>query len=515
MRARSFRLRLAVFSALVSGVILLAFGVAAWMFVYKNLLERVDSRLRGPVDRMVRRVHEERDWERFREGMRFFGREFEQEMVLMVVSNTSGRPLFVSELSLWMRRSDEFDAYLPSAEELANAPEPPPRRERPPRREDGQPDGGGADRSRPDRQGPPRFPGDPRGGSTWQPLGEAQYFTVVSEDGVRWRTVAASNSSVTVFLGTDLARFDADVRQVRRYFLVAMPLGLLAIAAGAWAISRRAMRPLDRIIATTSEMNAAELDRRIPLSGRESIEFAKLVEVLNAMMDRLEGSFHQASRFTADASHELKTPIAIMQAEIESALKSCPPDSAEEASLLNIQEETLQLKRITQSLLLLSQVDSGKLKLTQEEMDLSAEMEALAEDAELLCAKEELGFSSEIGPGIRVCADPVLLMQAVQNLLTNAIKYNRDGGEVSCRLGEEGGEAVLSFFNTGEPIPVHEQEKIFDRFYRVDKARGSGPEGVGLGLNLSMEIVRAHGGSLRLVQSDEAGTRMELRLVTA
>ena len=358
-----------------------------------------------------------------------------------------------------------------------------------------------------------RFPGDPRGG--WKPLGEPRFFTVSDEDGKRWRTVASSNSSVTVFVGIDLADVESELGQVRNYFLVALPLGLLAVAGGAWAISRRAIRPLEQIVSTTSEMNAAYLDRRIPVTGNESREFSQLVEVLNAMMDRLEGSFHQATRFTADASHELKTPIAIMQAEIESAIKSCPPDSAEEASLMTLQEENQRLKRITQSLLLLSQADSGKLRLTEEDVDFSRELEGLVEDAELLCAKEHLSFEGKIGSGIHVLADRVLLMQAVQNLLSNAIKYNCPEGRISCELREQGEEVVLEFFNTGTPIPEDDQGKVFDRFFRVDKSRGVAVAGFGLGLNLSLEIVRAHGGKLRLAESVEVGTRMEMRLPKA
>ena len=541
-KTRSFRFRLALFSALVSGVILVAFGIAAWIYVYKNLLQSVDSRLRGPADRMVRRIHEGSDWERAREATRPFDRSFEDDRVMVVMSNVNGTRLFASEQSeraSWMDDEDALKKYLPSAEKIADAPRPrqrPPESLRPsrgndsnsvetgtrpgpgssrtPGRGDGRGDGRGegrGDRSQSDRDRP-RFPGG-RGGGPFVPLGPPQFLSLTGSDGTRWRVVAASNVSATLFIGVNLAAFDTEVRQLRRYFLIALPLGLMAIAGGAWAISRRAMRPLDRIISTASGMSAAELDRRIPVTGNESQEFSKLVGVLNAMMDRLEASFHQASRFTADASHELKTPIAIMQAEIESALKNCPPDSPEAASLINLQGENQQLKRITQSLLLLSQADSGKLKLTEEDVDLSSELAALAEDAEHLCGKEGLSFSSEIAPGIKVRADRVLLMQAVQNLLSNAIKYNAESGEVSCSLSEDAGEAVVTFFNTGEPIPADEQGKIFDRFYRVDKARGpAGVEGFGLGLNLSLEIVRAHGGTLRLAESGEHGTRMELRL---
>ena len=113
-------------------------------------------------------------------------------------------------------------------------------------------------------------------------------------------------------------------------------------------------------------------------------------------------------------------------------------------------------------------------------------------------------------------ADRVLLMQAMQNLLSNAIKYNdAPEGEVSCRLYADAGDAVVEFYNTGTPVPDEDHAKIFDRFYRVDRARGPGVEGVGLGLNLSLEIVRAHRGTLKLAGSDAAGTRMELRLAKA
>ncbi len=181
-----------------------------------------------------------------------------------------------------------------------------------------------------------------------------------------------------------------------------------------------------------------------------------------------------------------------------------------------MQEENQRLKRITQSLLLLAQVDSGKLKLAEEELDLSGELEALAEDAEYLCAKAGLKFTSDIAPGLKVRADRVLLMQAMQNLLSNAIKYNdAPGGEVACRLYADAGDVVVEFYNTGTPVPDEDRAKIFDRFYRVDRARGPGVEGFGLGLNLSLEIVRAHRGTLKLAGSDAAGTRMELRLAKA
>ena len=522
MRARSFRWRLALFSALVTGVILLIFGGAAWAFVSKSLLDGVDSRLKGPCERMARRGHEGREPRRFRDALRFVQREFEQETLILVMSNVSGEQQLLTEENAggtpWGKNLEVLKSQLPPEDALEVA------REEAKARAEAQAKAEAEALSEGEELEPPPEEGDPereRGrnrpprGPLMNLIGEPRFFTMIGDDGRRWRTAAASNVNTTFFVSVDQALFDADMKRLRGYFLVAIPLGLLAIAFGSWLISRRAIRPLERIISTASGMSAEGLDGRIPVTGKESAEFLNLVNELNRMMERLEASFHQASRFTADASHELKTPIAIMQAEIELALKDCAPESTEEAALMNLQEENRRLSRITQSLLLLSQADSGRLKLSLEEVDLSQEVEALAEDAELLCAKEGLEFNNEVENGIKVQADRVLLGQAMQNLLSNAIKYNREDGRVSCVLVKEEGEAVLTLFNTGEPIPEEEQGKIFDRFFRVDKARGRDVEGFGLGLNLSLEIVRAHGGSLSLAGSDGDGTRMELRLPIA
>lgn len=447
----------------------------------------------------------ERDWDRSWKS------EPGSERVLILIDN-SGKTLLTVAGSEWLEKRN-LKPYLPSDEEiegLLKLGESFPRLPQlpgmgPPGGFDGPPPRG----PEPFGERPPPRPPEPAIHAV------PRYFTVLDDHGAKWRLVALPYAEATLFTGTRLAYFTVELTRMRDYLIAIVPVGLLAIGGAGWLISRRALRPLKRISETASHVTAMGLDERIPVTGKEFSEFSQLVGVLNDMMERLEGSFRQATRFTADASHELKTPIALMQAEIETVLKKCPPGSSEQTTLLNIAEEVQRLKRITQSLLLLSQVDAGHLQLAIEKVDFSAECEALREDAEVLCESSSLSLKETIQPGISVEADKVLLMQAAQNLLRNAVRYNVEGGTVIFSLQKESGDAILEFSNTGPAIPLEEREKIFERFYRVDPSRDRSIDGFGLGLNLAQEIVRAHGGTLRLLEPKGDLTRFQIRLKAA
>jgi signal transduction histidine kinase len=230
------------------------------------------------------------------------------------------------------------------------------------------------------------------------------------------------------------------------------------------------------------------------------------------MIDRLEASFHQATRFSADASHELNTPLTVMQGELENALQSAAPGSAEQQLFGNLLEETQRLKTITRSLLLLAQADAGQLKLALEPVDLSAELDAMIEDARVLAADSRLQFDAELQPQLRVEADRALLHTAMFNLINNAIKYNEPDGSISIRLNTVENKTVFTISNTGPGIPQADQPRIFDRFFRVDRVKSPGVDGMGLGLSLAREIARAHGGELALKESRPGWTCFALTL---
>jgi two-component system, OmpR family, heavy metal sensor histidine kinase CusS len=268
---------------------------------------------------------------------------------------------------------------------------------------------------------------------------------------------------------------------------------------------------LRNIAQTAERVTARGLDQRIALSI-EDPEITRLIQVLNRMIDRLEASFHQATRFSADASHELKTPLAVMQGELENALQSAPTGSPEQQVFANLLEETQRLKTITRSLLLLAQADAGQLPLTLEPINLSRALGGLTEDLEVLAAESQLEVRFNAEPDLRVWADWPLLRQAIINLLHNAVRYNDPGGSIEVTLASRNGQVELEVTNSGPGIPASDQARVFDRFFRADTARGRRTDGVGLGLSLAREIVGAHQGRLILKETRPGHTCFALTL---
>jgi two-component system heavy metal sensor histidine kinase CusS len=237
--------------------------------------------------------------------------------------------------------------------------------------------------------------------------------------------------------------------------------------------------------------------------------------VLNRMMDRLEASFRQATRFSADASHELKTPLAIMQGELENALQATAPGSADQQLFCNLLEETQRLTTITRSLLLLAQADAGQLKLALEPVNLSAELESMIEDARVLAGDLRLTFETHLPPDVRLPADRALLHTVIFNLLSNAIKYNEPDGRIELRLESSPGKIIFTIGNTGPGIPAADQASVFERFHRARRPNTPRVDGIGLGLSLAREIVRAHGGELSLKESRSGWTAFTVHLAAS
>jgi heavy metal sensor kinase len=329
-----------------------------------------------------------------------------------------------------------------------------------------------------------------------------------------WRLGIFGNNDERLVLGINFAEAQAELDQLRNVFLLALPLALLLVAGGGWWFAGRAMRPLRSITETVERVTAHGLDQRIPPS-QEDPEIAHLIRVFNGMMDRLEKSFHQTIRFSADASHELKTPLAIMQGELENALQSAAPGSREQQVFANLLEETQRLKNITRGLLLLARADAGRLPVQLQPVCLSEELRNLGEDVETLAHEAGLRCERQVAPDVWVQADRGLLRQAVFNLLTNAIHYNAPSGRLGLTLTARDGRAELEVWNEGPGIPEADQPRLFDRFYRVDAARSRRVDGVGLGLSLAHEIVRAQGGVLELKQSRPGYTCFRLSLPLA
>jgi two-component system heavy metal sensor histidine kinase CusS len=514
---RSFRIRLALQTILVSGALVAAFGIAAWWYASQTLERSVDDRIIAPAQRVWSRIDPYTTDEEFKTiADLVFGTSPAHDAtnaVLVVQEHTQGETLFATpnapkDLDVYFR------ACFPTLEEINRVPP-----EGAPgmpggRRRLGRPPGAEFD----DLLGLPPAPGPspPEGQELpFRPqmpmVREPTTFTARS-GGIDWRFGAFGSPSYTIFIGLSLTDYYAEVNRMARWYAGAGALGLMCAGLAALWTSKRAMRPLERVVSTAQRLTASDLAERIHLSQDDDREFAQLIDVLNGMMERLQASFQQAVRFTADASHELKTPLAIMLATLDDAVRHSQPGSAEHDHFVSLFDEANRLKKITQCLLLLSQADAGRLPTHPETYDLSADLGRLVEDGEILCEQAGLTLETQIQPGIEVHADRALLRQVFQNLLSNAIKYNRPNGKVTLRLARGENCVLFALTNNGPAIPAENQARLFERFFRGDSAHTRKTDGFGLGLNIATELARANGAELRLVRSDGDETTFEVRL---
>ncbi len=264
----------------------------------------------------------------------------------------------------------------------------------------------------------------------------------------------------------------------------------------AWWITGR-IRDLDRMIDDVSAItDGRSLHRRIPVDDDDD-EIGRLGATLNAMIERLEGSFAALRRFTADASHELKTPLTVLRADIERAMSAPPRGTEQLVALEEALQETTRMADLVDSLLTLARADEGRFDLHREPVELEPLVRDVAETAHILgeIAGIEVTLSGIVH--ITVLGDRVRLRQLFLNLVTNAIKYTAKGGKVELLLESRDGAAVFTVKDTGIGIAGADLPFIFDRFWRVDRARSrSERAGVGLGLAICQWIAQAHGGSI-------------------
>ena len=324
-----------------------------------------------------------------------------------------------------------------------------------------------------------------------------------------WRVMSMAENSYTVRTARDFSEVEATVADVRRAYLLALPLLFALVGAGAWWLVRSALRPVQEISATARRITAEHLDRRLPLPARRD-ELGQLTAILNEMLERLERGHHQAVRFTADASHELKTPLALIAAGIEELLRrrDLAPDVV--ATLGSLLDDNRRLAAVCQDLLMLARADAGRLALDRQPHDLRALTEAAMEDARILGEERGLAFDITLPAHAAESVDARYFTRILLNLVSNAVKYNRDGGRVRVRLTAEKDAWALVIQNTGPGIAPEHREKLFGRFFRADSA-ASAP-GHGLGLSLSRELARAHGGDLVFTGSDSEWTTFRLTL---
>jgi heavy metal sensor kinase len=356
--------------------------------------------------------------------------------------------------------------------------------------------------------------------------GSALYFATLKDSAdsdehyrVVGRRLLARGSPYTLIVLRSLHDQEDLLERASYALMVAVPLALLLASIGGYFLARKSLAPVVRMSATAARIGAANLHERLPVAN-ERDELGRLALVINGVLTRLDTSFEQQRRFMADASHELRTPIAIMRSEAEVALSE--PETSNAAlreSIAIFKDETKRLTGIVEDLFMLARADAGQYKLTPKEFYLDELAGEVTRAVRTLAAEKELTLHLDAGNEMPFRGDENLLRRLLLNLVDNAIKYTPKGGAVTVSCQRDGKRYLITISDTGPGIPAEAQPHIFDRFYRADSARSRAEDdsagltsGAGLGLSIARWVAEAHDGTLELLHSSEAGSVFQLVL---
>ena len=275
-------------------------------------------------------------------------------------------------------------------------------------------------------------------------------------------------------------------------------------------LTDRTLRPVEQIAETARGIGESDLSRRIDVQTDD--ELGLLATTLNGMIGRLEAAFKKERQFVADASHELRTPLAIIQAESSLALEKSRSEDEYQRSLELVSQEVAYMSEVVGKMLLLARSDSGSEPVDFEDIRLKDLIGELAQDMELLV--QDKGLRLDLGPmdDLKVRGDRIKLKQLFLNVLDNAIRYTPDGGAITASLARRDSHAVASITDTGIGIAAEHMPFIFDRFYRVDKARTASDGGTGLGLAIALSVAKMHGGGIEAESEPDKGTTFRIVL---
>ncbi len=311
----------------------------------------------------------------------------------------------------------------------------------------------------------------------------------------------------------DLRRVEEPLRELRGLMLLYSPVALILVATCGWLLAGRALAPVKCITHAMRKITAENLHRRLPANKAED-EITRLAESFNAMLARLDESFRKIRQFSSDASHELRTPLTILRGETEVALRWAKKPVEFRKTLESSMEEIDRMGRIIEDLLTLANSEAGARSLVIKPFSLSDLLQALYLQANALGEAKKITTSLklDVAEEIRLLGDELRLRQLFLNLIANAVKYTPSGGSIEISLAMQDGEARVSVRDTGIGIAKEHLPHIFDRFYRVDKARNREDGGTGLGLAIVKSLAEAHGGRVEVSSAPGEGTEFRVFL---
>ena len=499
MFAKSIRWRLQAWHGLLLVIVLAGFGFTAYRVARDNQLRRIDRELdqqlmtafrpeppRAPPDGSPDGPREPPPEPR-RENRRFEGpdshnriRDWIQQAGAREAGQTNG-----FYYVLW-----EQDGTL--AARSPGAPADVPRPEL----------SGSAQFQGMERPGPPSERSGPRPGPPMAPVGRTR--------GELREVYHSLPRGDCMLVGRSMA---SDLAAMRRLalWLGAAGAGVLLIGlAGGWWVTSRAIRPIEDISATAVKIAAGDLSQRINAADADN-ELGHLAAVLNSTFARLEAAFSQQSQFTADASHELRTPLAVIISEAQTTLARERTAAEYRETVEGCLSAAQQMRRLTEALLELARFDAGQEPIKRERFDLSQVARESLELVRPLAQQRGIKIDCDL-PAAECLGDPQRIGQVATNLLTNAINFNREGGQIRLSVDADKGDVLLKVADTGEGIAEADLPHVFERFYRADKSRSRAEGRTGLGLAICKAIVDAHSGSIAVSSQAGVGSTFTVKL---
>ncbi len=352
---------------------------------------------------------------------------------------------------------------------------------------------------------PERVPIAQAPGTRWEPLNGNGLYIVTAD-------ARLGDRPVRIEMGTPITETNLALSDLQRSLFIGLPLVAFIVTAGGYVLVARSLKPVEQLSATAQEITFKQLDTRLPVIETGD-EIEHLSVRLNKMIDRLAEAYHQASRFSVDASHELRTPLAIIRAELESLLRQWEDLPANLVKRIgSVLEETERISFITESLFALSRLEAGEAKIRNERLDLATLVTATVDQMRLLTEDKNIALSVRSGGPVFVQGDSARLKQLFIALLDNAVKYTPEHGSIIVTVNAEASLAVLKIEDTGIGMAAEDMPRIFERFWRADKARSRRSDGAGLGLPIARSICQAHGGTIDVQSVEGKGTICYVRI---
>jgi len=361
--------------------------------------------------------------------------------------------------------------------------------------------------------------GDTIDGILAENISSRSFYEIISGAKSDWALISrpqVNNGQIIGYtlLARSLIHEETTLRNLLIIIIFAVPLTLLIASGGGYFLANRALSPIDKITNTAREISHSNLSERIEMRSNTNDEIARLIDTLNQLLDRMDNAFNRQKQFTADASHELRTPIAVIRAQVEEVLDNETVSREKyHQALYAVKKQIVHMGNLIGQMLLLSRVDENKNQLEKESFDFNFLVESLMEEMENLAQIKSISLITKIeNRPLYIKADQSLITQLLLNLIDNAIKYSNEGGKVILKVDNLGDKLKIEVKDEGSGIAEEHLNNIFERFYRVDKSRSRKNGGSGLGLAICRWIAKAHQGEISVSSIDGQGSTFTVDL---